>query len=80
MRNASLMLSGRKRVRARLFGSGSLCGPSMPVRSSEKIAMYGFASGAMERTSMRADFSLPSGMRIIEPRSVALALIWFGAS
>src|ERR1700761_2457671 len=42
--------------------------------------MYGFASGPTERTSTRADFSLPMGMRIIDPRSTAEALIWFGAS
>ncbi len=42
--------------------------------------MYGFASGAIERTSMRADFSLPRGIRTIEPRSMADTLIWFGAS
>ena len=42
--------------------------------------MYGFASGATERTSTRELFSLPIGMRTIEPRSTAEALIWFGAS
>ena len=42
--------------------------------------MYGFASGATERTSMRAERSLPSGMRTIAPRLMADALIWFGAS
>jgi hypothetical protein len=42
--------------------------------------MYGLASGATERTSMRAERSLPSGMRTIEPRSIAEALIWLGAS
>src|SRR5438067_7069461 len=42
--------------------------------------MYGFASGATERTSIREDFSLPIGIRIMEPRSTADALIWFGAS
>src|SRR6185369_1945729 len=38
------------------------------------------ASGAMERTSMRAERSLPRGMRTMEPRSMAEALIWLGAS
>src|SRR6185436_2403672 len=42
--------------------------------------MYGLASGAMERTSMRAERSLPRGMRTMEPRSMAEALIWLGAS
>jgi len=42
--------------------------------------MYGLASGAIERTSIRADRSFPSGIRTIEPRSIAEALIWFGAS
>src|SRR3990167_4309338 len=42
--------------------------------------MYGLASGATLRTSTRAERSLPSGMRIIEPRSIADALIWLGAS
>src|SRR4029450_1790870 len=42
--------------------------------------MYGFASGATERTSMRAERSLPSGMRTIAPRVRAEALIWLGAS
>jgi hypothetical protein len=34
--------------------------------------MYGLASGAMERTSMRAERSLPGGMRTMEPRSMAV--------
>jgi hypothetical protein len=38
------------------------------------------ASGAIERTSMRAVRSLPIGIRIIAPRSEAETLIWFGAS
>src|SRR5215831_10471688 len=42
--------------------------------------MYGFASGATERTSTRMLLWLPIGMRTIEPRSVGDALIWFGAS
>jgi hypothetical protein len=42
--------------------------------------MYGLASGAMERTSTRAERSLPRGMRTMEPRSMAEALIWLGAS
>src|SRR4051794_28842374 len=73
------MLSGRKRVRdfsAALFSTL----PSRPVRRIVYTLMYGFESGATDRTSMRALFSLPSGMRTIEPRSIAEALIWFGAS
>ena len=42
--------------------------------------MYGFASGATDRTSTRALRSLPIGTRTIEPRSIAEALIWLGAS
>ena len=42
--------------------------------------MYGFASGPTERTSTRELFSLPIGMRTMEPRSTAEAMIWFGAS
>src|ERR1700743_1892640 len=52
----------------------------MQLLKTEYSTMYGFASGPTERTSTRADFSLPIGMRTIEPRSVAEALIWFGAS
>ena len=44
----------------------------------ESITRYGFASGATERTSTRILRSLPMGMRIIEPRSTAEALSWFG--
>src|SRR5580698_10268605 len=52
----------------------------MPVLKIEYITRYGFESGATDRTSTRMLFSLPMGMRIIEPRSTAEALIWFGAS
>src|SRR3954453_16812326 len=52
----------------------------MPVLKIEYITMYGLASGATERTSTRMLFSLPIGMRTIDPRSTADALIWFGAS
>ena len=51
-----------------------------PVLKIESITRYGFASGATERTSTRMLRSLPIGMRIIDPRSTAEALIWFGAS
>src|SRR5580692_9432374 len=54
--------------------------PSIPVLKIEYNTRYGFASGATERTSTRMLFSLPIGMRIIEPRSTGDALIWFGAS
>src|SRR6266702_2319596 len=42
--------------------------------------MYGFASGATARTSIREDLSLPIGIRTIAPRLTAEALSWFGAS
>src|ERR1700689_2159760 len=73
------MLSGRYRSAWRRFLIFERL-PWMPVLNTEYSTMYGFASGPTERTSTRADFSLPIGMRIIEPRSVAEALIWFGAS
>ena len=38
------------------------------------------ADGTPLRTSMRAERSLPVGMRTIAPRLFADALIWFGAS
>src|SRR3954471_8911322 len=44
------------------------------------MARYGLESGAIERTSMRAERWLPIGMRTIEPRSIGEALISFGAS
>src|SRR6516164_2118300 len=52
----------------------------MPVLKMEYIVIYGLASGATERTSTRMERLLPMGTRIIEPRSVADALIWLGAS
>src|SRR5579859_1272942 len=73
------MLSGRYRSAWRRFLIFAMS-PCKPVRNTEYITMYGFASGLTERTSTRDVFSLPIGMRIIEPRSTGEALIWLGAS
>src|ERR1700761_960236 len=73
------MLSGRYRSAWRRFLIFDVL-PCRPLLKIEYSTMYGFASGPTERTSTRADFSLPIGIRTIEPRSVAEALIWFGAS
>src|SRR5277367_1856370 len=73
------MLSERYRFAWRRFLIRDVS-PCSPVLKIEYSTMYGFASGPTERTSTRADFSLPIGMRIIDPRSTAEALIWFGAS
>src|SRR5271170_2411188 len=54
--------------------------PSMPVLKSEYSTRYGLASGATARHSTRIDREFPIGTRIMDPRSVAEALIWFGAS
>src|ERR1700722_5061502 len=73
------MLSGRYRSAWRRFLIFEVS-PSRPDLKIEYITMYGFASGATDRTSTRELFSLPMGMRIIEPRSTGEALIWLGAS
>src|SRR5450631_2802089 len=52
----------------------------MPVLKMENRVRYGFASGATDRTSTRIERELPIGTRTIDPRSVADALIWLGAS
>ena len=63
-------------IRLRFVPASSFeIGPSSPVRRIVYTLMYGFASGATLRTSIRADFSLPSGIRTIAPRSIADALI-----
>src|SRR3984957_20345471 len=73
------MLSGKKRSAWRRFAIFEVV-PSRPVLKIEYSTRYGFASGLTDRTSKRMLFSLPIGMRTIEPRSVADALIWLGAS
>src|SRR6266478_5336432 len=73
------MLSGRYRSACRRFLIFAVS-PSSPDLKMENITRYGLASGATERTSTRELFSLPIGIRIIEPRSTGDALIWFGAS
>src|SRR5215831_3486561 len=73
------MLSGRYLSACRRFLIFAVS-PSSPVLKIEYITIYGFASGPTERTSTRILFSLPIGMRTMEPRSVGEALIWFGAS
>src|ERR1700722_18323 len=65
------MLSGRYRSACRRFLSFEVS-PSRPDLKIEYITMYGFASGATDRTSTRELFSLPIGMRIIERRSLNL--------
>src|ERR1700744_6312908 len=73
------MLSGKYRSAWRRFLIFDVS-PLIPHLNTEYSTIYGFASGPTDLTSTRADFSFPIGMRTIDPRSVAEALIWFGAS
>src|SRR6202034_149296 len=73
------MLSGKYRSAWRRFAIFDVS-PSMPDLKTDNITRYGFESGATDRTSTRIDRSLPIGIRIIDPRSTADALIWLGAS
>src|ERR1035437_6862504 len=73
------MLSGRYRSAWRRLSTFAVV-PSIPVLNNEYRTRYGLASGATDRTSTRMDFELPIGTRTIEPRSVADAFNWLGAS